>query len=71
MTVIAMKLIVQVDRCCGHARCAATAPEIFILNDTGYLDTPEIEVPAGQEQLALRGKRSCPERCISVAGENT
>jgi len=66
-----MKLIVQVDRCCGHARCADTAPDIFVLNDTGYLDLPEIEVPPGKEQLALRGKRSCPEGCISVAVEES
>jgi ferredoxin len=67
--IIYVKITVQVDRCCGHARCAAVAPEIFILNDAGYLDTTEIDVPKGQEQLALKGKRACPEACLSVADE--
>lgn len=66
-----MKIFVQVDRCCGHARCAAAAPDIFILNEMGYLDTPEIEVPPGKEELALRGKRSCPEGCIVVMAEKS
>jgi len=68
--IIYMKIAVQVDRCCGHARCAAAAPEIFILNDVGYLDTPVVEVPEGQEQLALKAKRACPEACLSVLEES-
>jgi ferredoxin len=69
--IIYMKIAVQVDRCCGHARCAAVAPEIFILNDVGYLDTPVVEVPEGQEQLALKAKRACPEACLSVLEESS
>lgn len=61
-----MKIVVEVERCCGHARCAAIAPEIFVLNDIGYLDTPLIDVASGDEQLAQRGVRACPERCLSL-----
>lgn len=61
-----MKLQVAVAACCGHARCAEVAPEIFLLNDIGYLDTAEIEVPEGKEAEARRGARACPERAISV-----
>jgi ferredoxin len=64
-----MKMVVQVDRCCGHARCATVAADIYVLNDIGYLDTPLIEVPEGEEALAQRGMRACPERCISVLEE--
>lgn len=64
-----MKIAVEIERCCGHARCAAVAPEIFVLNGVGYLETPLIEVPAGSEALAQRGLRACPERCMSVAEE--
>jgi ferredoxin len=64
-----VKIRVAVDRCCGHARCAAVAPHIFVLNESGYLDTPEIEVPVGEEALAMRGVRACPERCISAEGD--
>jgi ferredoxin len=64
-----MKLRVDVERCCGHARCATVAPDIFILNDLGYLTCSTIDVQGEQEALAQRGARACPERCISVIAD--
>jgi ferredoxin len=64
-----MKLVVEIERCCGHARCASVAPDMFVLNEVGYLDTPLIVVPEGQEALAKRGARACPERCVSIVEE--
>jgi ferredoxin len=64
-----MKLAVEIERCCGHARCASVAPDMFVLNEVGYLDTPLIVVPEGQEALAKRGARACPERCVSIVEE--
>ena len=61
-----MKVQVDVEACCGHARCAAVAPEVYVLNDDGYLDTPEVEVAEEQAALARRGARACPERAIAV-----
>jgi ferredoxin len=59
---------VRIDRraCVGHARCAAVAPEIFRLDDDGYIAVDAVEVPAGEEALARRGARACPERIIAV-----
>ncbi len=61
-----MKILVEVSKCCGHARCAAVAPEVYKLNEIGYLDTPEIEISGDLASKAIRGLRACPERCISV-----
>ncbi len=61
-----MKILADVKKCQGHARCAVLAPEWMILNDEGYLDTPEILVPAGQEALAKRVVRACPEAILSI-----
>ena len=61
-----MKIRIDKDRCVGHARCAAIAPDIYPLNDDGYIAVSEIDVPPGQEQLARRGARACPERIIVV-----
>lgn len=57
---------VAVDKCAGHARCAATAPEIYELNDDGYNVTPEMIVAADLKPAARRGARACPERVITV-----
>lgn len=64
-----MKIRVDKARCAGHARCAAIAPELFELDDDGYIAVEEIEVPPGQEDLARRGARACPERILTVIEE--
>ncbi|MBV9842355.1 MAG: ferredoxin [Sphingomonadaceae bacterium] len=61
-----MRIRVIEGKCSGHARCAAVAPDIFILNDDGYLDMPETAVASENEALARRGARACPERAIEV-----
>lgn len=61
-----MKIRINKAACVGHARCAAIAPELFTLNDDGYIAVTEIDVPPGQEALARRGARACPERIIVV-----
>jgi ferredoxin len=55
-----------VERCVGHARCAAVAPDVYELDDEGYNRTPEKIVGADKRESALRGKRACPERVITV-----
>jgi ferredoxin len=64
-----MKIRIDKARCVGHARCAAVAPEIFELDDDGYIAVEEIDVPEGQEAIARRGARACPERIITVVEE--
>jgi ferredoxin len=61
-----MKIRIDKAACVGNARSAAVAPELFPLDENGYIQVEEISVPAGQEQLARRGARACPERIILV-----
>jgi ferredoxin len=67
-----MRVGVDSSLCSGHARCWATNPEIFTLDDEGYSDIgPGKDVPPGLEQEARQGARACPERAIHIteAGE--
>lgn len=65
-----MKVKVDHQRCQGHARCYALAPELFELDDSGYIRPGDVEVPLGKEALAQRAVRACPERALSMqAGE--
>jgi ferredoxin len=64
-----MRILVDKARCAGHARCYATAPEIFVLDDNGYIDMESFDVQPGQEELARRGARACPERGLRVEHE--
>ena len=61
-----MKIRINKAMCVGNARCAAVAPELFPLDDEGYIAVEEIDVPAGMEELARRGAKACPERIIVI-----
>jgi ferredoxin len=55
--------------CQGHARCAAVAPQLFKLDDDGFIRPEDIEVRPEDEALARRGVRACPERALSFEAE--
>jgi ferredoxin len=61
-----MKIRIEKAACVGNARCAAVAPELFPLDENGYIAVDEIDVPPGKEALARRGARACPERIILI-----
>jgi ferredoxin len=61
-----MKIRIDKASCVGNARCAAVAPELFPLDENGYIQVDEIEVPPGMEEAARRGAAACPERIILI-----
>jgi ferredoxin len=61
-----MKIRIDKASCVGNARCAAVAPELFPLDENGYIDAQLIEVPPGMEEDARRGAAACPERIILI-----
>lgn len=64
-----MKIRIDKARCVGNARCWAIAPDLYALDDDGYISTEGFEVPEGLEGIAKRGARACPERVIEVIEE--
>jgi ferredoxin len=52
--------------CAGHARCAAVAPDVFDLDDDGYIAFEEKTVGDELETQVRRGVRACPERVLSI-----
>ena len=65
---IPMRIHVDTERCSGHARCRALAPEVYELDDLGYNITPEMIVPPELETAARTGAQACPEQAISAEG---
>ncbi|WP_284742398.1 ferredoxin [Amycolatopsis sp. RTGN1] len=61
-----MNVIVDTRLCSGHARCAASAPEVFELDDNGYALPLEQDVPPDRLDQAREGAFACPERAITV-----
>ena len=60
-----MKLVVDRDRCQGHARCQALAPDLFEVDDAEQKSRVRVdEVPAPLEAAAWSAIRTCPEGAI-------
>ena len=54
------------DKCQGHGRCYAIAPEILEEDESGYVVPGEFDVPPGKEDVAERAVRTCPERALEI-----
>jgi len=62
-----VKISVDEDRCQGHSRCMALAPELFEVDDYGVSSVRiDGEVPAGLEEKARLAAANCPERAITI-----
>jgi ferredoxin len=61
-----MKVRVDTDRCTGHSRCNAVAPDVYQLDDDGFCVIVNEDVPAEFERQAREGADVCPERAIEI-----
>ncbi len=61
-----MKVHVDTRACSGQARCWATAPGIYQLNDDGYNDSEDCEVGPDALAEASRGALACPEHALKL-----
>jgi len=61
-----MKLRVDTSLCSGQARCWATAPGIYQLDDNGYNVSEGRELVPSEFAEASRGALACPEGAITV-----
>jgi ferredoxin len=64
---LAVKIVVDHERCQGHGRCYDLAPGIFDADDDGHvaLLAPNGQVPADAEPQAVLAVKNCPERALS------
>jgi ferredoxin len=55
------------SKCSGHARCNATAPLVYPIDDDGYVALRgETKVGDALRAQAEAGAAACPERAITV-----
>jgi ferredoxin len=65
-----MKVNVDPQRCRGHARCVALAPEAFhFLDLEDRAEADQDAVNRADVALVLEAEQECPERAISVERE--
>ena len=64
-----MKFRVIEEKCQGHGRCYALAPELFEADDYGNAhELNRGEVPPGLEDQARLAADNCPEFAIEIDG---
>ena len=62
-----MRVHVDVEKCQGHNRCYAIAPDLFDVDDMGYAtELNDGAVPAGAEEKARMAAANCPEFAITI-----
>jgi ferredoxin len=62
-----LKVRVDRDKCQGHNRCKALAPELFELDEYGNArEIGDGTVPAGLEEKAYLAKANCPEFAVEI-----
>jgi ferredoxin len=62
-----MRVTVDSDKCQGHNRCYALAPDVFDVDDLGFAFVKiEGELPPELEDGARAGAANCPEYAITI-----
>lgn len=62
-----MRVHVDQEKCQGHNRCYALAPELFDVDDYGTaFEVGDGVVPAGLEDKARLAAANCPEYAIEI-----
>ncbi|WP_416897367.1 MAG: ferredoxin [Minwuia sp.] len=62
-----MKIRVNEDKCQGHNRCCAVAPNLFDVDELGNaFALNDGVVPAGEEANAKLARDNCPEFAVEI-----
>ena len=61
-----MKLTVDANKCQGHGRCYALAPDLFDLDENGNALTLMDDYPEARRADAELAAANCPELAITV-----
>ncbi|MFF4825639.1 ferredoxin [Streptomyces sp. NPDC001312] len=61
-----MKVRVDMSRCQAYGNCADDAPAVFTLDEWGYAQAVDGDVPSEQEAAARHAAAACPARAIAL-----
>jgi ferredoxin len=66
---VPVKIRIDSDKCQGHARCFALAPELFAVDDYGQASVLVDQVPPELVDRANLAIANCPEYAIESLGD--
>lgn len=60
------RLVVDAEKCQGHNRCHALAPDLFLIDNLGFASAAADRVPPESMEQARLAVRNCPEFAIRL-----
>jgi ferredoxin len=60
-----VRIDIDLAACAGHGQCAATSPDVYHLDDDGFV-LDGATVADGAEDDAREGASACPENAITI-----
>ncbi len=61
-----MKIKADFDLCQGHAACMGEAPEVFEVDDKGFLNILQEEPPEALREKVEAAVKYCPTGALSI-----
>jgi ferredoxin len=61
-----VKVRVDRERCVGHGRCYALAPDVFDEDERGHCVIRREEIPPAFAEQARRAVENCPEDALAL-----
>lgn len=61
-----MRINVNLAACEGHGLCAQVAPDVYEVDDTGYVRPLLAEISPETEAAAAAGARVCPVAALKI-----
>ena len=63
---MSIRAIAQRSACCGYGICAEICPQVFELDDNGFVTVAVNTVPAGLEAQAREAAAACPQSALAI-----
>ncbi len=61
-----MKIVVDFDLCRGHGECEGEAPEVFQVDDKGFLTVLQENPPEALREKVERAVKYCPTMALKL-----
>ena len=63
---MSIRAIAQRSACCGYGICAEICPQVFELDDNGFVTVAVSIVPPGLEAQAREAAAACPQSALAI-----
>jgi ferredoxin len=63
---MSIKAIAERSACCGYGICAEICPQVFQLDENGFVTVAVSVIPAGLEAQGREAAAACPQSALTI-----